>query len=249
VQDLRTLKRECLYGTPEADEILYNRHYVTGYSYYFRQPKWVLEIINPSVIDIDPETDVDRQDHFRKDFRVPTKFRAEKTDFRGSGFDRGHMVASANQRSVEIQNSETFLLTNMSPQYPALNRRVWADLENAVRQKNAEKSVLETFCVTGPLFFFDQPIITIGTKDANDVTIPVPHAFFKSILTENDKGKFYMWSFVMENKKDMDRKPLSEYQVTTDMIETIAGIELWKGLHGKYINWEKNRVRKMWKVK
>lgn len=241
-----TLRREGMYGVPAADQILVNRHYVVGYSFYFRQPKWTLEIINPPVIDPDPDLKVERQDHFRKDFRVAYKFRAEKVDFKGSGYDRGHMVASANHVDVEIQNSETFLLTNMSPQFPNQNRGVWRNLEEAVRKLNAKKTILETFCITGPIFYFDKPIVTIGDRDKNMVTIPVPHAHFKSILTESSRGTFKMWSFIVPNIKRAQNQPLETFQVSTEKVEVIAGVELWNGLRGTGIGAEKRRIRKIW---
>ena len=98
--DFSSLKPETRYGMPAADQILFNRHYVIGYSYYFRQAKWALEIVDPD------KTDVERADNFRSDYRVPSMFRADLADYKNSGFDRGHLVASANQREVESQNSE-----------------------------------------------------------------------------------------------------------------------------------------------
>ena len=44
--DIPSLKRETRYGMPAADQILFNRHYIIGYSYYFRQAKWALEIVD-----------------------------------------------------------------------------------------------------------------------------------------------------------------------------------------------------------
>lgn len=241
--DIMSMRRECQYGVPAADQILFNRFYVTGYSYYYRQAKWTLQIIDPPVVDPDDEV-VRRSDSFRRDFRVPAMFRAEKADYKGSGFDRGHLVASADQRDVEIQNLETFLLTNMAPQRPELNRRIWRDLEIAVRELNDRKDILVTYVVTGPIFYFDKPTKVIGAKDKNEVTIPIPHAFYKSILTENNKGRFYMWSFILENGKQT--KTLDKYQVTTTTVEKLTGMILWDQLLGEYISWEKSRIRKMW---
>lgn len=88
MQHLANLKKETRYGLPAADQILFNRHYVLGYSYYFRQAKWALEIIDNSDIPIE------RIDNFRSDYRVPERFRADKANYTGSGLDRGHLVAS-----------------------------------------------------------------------------------------------------------------------------------------------------------
>ena len=107
MSDQSALRRETRYGMPAADHVLFNRHYVLGYSYYFRQAKWALEIVDPD------KTDVERIDNFRPDYRIHEMFRADLQDYRRSGYDRGHLVASANQVETEIQNSETFLLSNM----------------------------------------------------------------------------------------------------------------------------------------
>ena len=45
MQELALMKPEARYGLPEADQILFNRHYTVGFSYYFRQAKWALEIV------------------------------------------------------------------------------------------------------------------------------------------------------------------------------------------------------------
>jgi endonuclease G, mitochondrial len=43
--NLPNSRREIRYGMPAADQIMFNRHYVLCYSYYFRQAKWALEIV------------------------------------------------------------------------------------------------------------------------------------------------------------------------------------------------------------
>ena len=234
--DFESMRREVRYGMPAADQVVFNRHYVIGYSYYFRQAKWALEIVS--------QGDGERTGTFRPDYRIPELFRADLKDFEKSGFDRGHLVASANQRDTEIQNSETFLLSNMSPQDPNLNRKRWKELEGAIRDLNEKKDILETFVICGPIFDFTLPVKTIGKADKNEVTLPVPHAYFKSVLTENKKGRLHMWSFILPNKNTT--KSLASYQVPTAMVEKYAGIFLWECLSGKKMTRERNTVRKMW---
>jgi endonuclease G, mitochondrial len=236
--DLPSLKRETRYGMPAADQILFNRHYVLGYSYYFRQAKWALEIVDPDM------TDVERADNFRSDFRIPQLFRADKSDYENSGYDRGHLVASANQREVEIQNSETFLLSNMSPQEPQFNRQIWKKLEEAVRKLDGREDIYETYVICGPIFDFNKAVKTIGSEDDNGVTLPVPHSYFKSILTENDNGALHMWSFIIPNEKS--DKPIETFRVPTTQVENYSGLFIWERLVGEEIEREKNKIRKMW---
>ncbi len=237
--DLQYLKRETRYGVPAADKVLFNRHYVLGYSYYFRQAKWALEIVDPDKIGLE------RVDNFRSDYRIPSHFRADLADYKNSGYDRGHLVASANQIETELQNSETFLLSNMSPQAPMFNRQIWRELETKVRELNDKKSIFETYVISGPIFYFDKEITCIGSEDTNGVSLPVPHAYFKSILTENSRGSLHMWSFILPNIESSNK--LETFLVPTNKLEKIAGIELWENLTGQKIEIEKSKIRTFWK--
>lgn len=239
--DLPSLKLETRYGMPAADHILFNRNYVVGYSYYFRQAKWALEIVNPNKEDV---MTVERMNNFRSDYRIPKMFRADKQDYRGSGHDRGHLVASADLRDSEIKNSETFLLSNMSPQKPQFNRGIWKNLEKEVRRLNEQDDVLETYVISGPIFNFDQVVSTIGVRDDNNVTLPVPHEYFKSILAETATGRLKMWSFIFPNKATDDA--IEVFQVKTTLIEKKAGILLWERLVGPEIDREKNKINAIW---
>jgi len=237
-----SLKGELRYGCPAADQVLINRFYSVGYSYYFRQAKWALEIVNPNSRDLD---DVERLNNFRSDYRIPKRFRADLSDYKNSGYDRGHLVASADQISKDIQNSETFLLSNMAPQHEKLNRQKWRELESAIRKLNRSEKVLETYVITGPIFDFTASIKMIGEKDNNGVSIPIPSHFFKCVLIEEKSGKLKMWAFELENKKQ--NKELKDYRVSTNYIEQRTGILLWDKLRGAAIQKEKKMTRAMWK--
>lgn len=239
--DVYSTRPETRYGCPAADQILINRFYSVGYSYYFRQAKWALEIVDPDKKDMET---VERLDNFRPDFRVPKSFRADLSDYRRSGFDRGHLVASADLNDENLQNSETFLLSNMSPQTPAFNRRKWRMLESAVRELDLKVDVLETYVITGPIFDFETPILMIGEKDENGISIPVPSHFFKCVLAEKKSGKLEMWAFVMKN--DRLEGELKSYRKSTAYVEKRAGIILWDNLTGPEIEDEKQSVRSMW---
>lgn len=229
------------YGCPAADLVLQNRFFSVGYSYYFRQAKWALEIVDPDKKDMDV---VERLNNFRPDFRVPKPFRADLSDYVGSGYDRGHLVSSSNQNDENIQNSETFLLSNMSPQIAGLNRQKWRQLESAVRKLNDKKGILETYVISGPIFDFTQSISFIGENDDNGIKIPIPSHFYKCILTEYLSGKLEMWAFELPNLKVPNE--LSSYAVSTSYVEQRIGIQLWSLLTGPEINEMKNKVNTMW---
>lgn len=237
------IQRELRYGAPVCDEILTGRYFTIGYSWYFRQAKWVLEIINP-IARFEWEID-GRLNNFRADIRIPRRFRAGLKAYKGSGYDRGHLVGSANQDELEIQNSETFLLSNMSPQKPNFNRRIWRDLEIAVRKLNNKKSILETYVLTAPVFYFDQKIETIGDEtDKYGIDVPVPHAFVKSVLAEDNRGRLKLWTFEMENKQLSGK--LEDYLVVTYDAEQKVGGRFWDRVAGGDLHSQKRKAGKMW---
>lgn len=236
------IQRELRYGAPVCDEILIGRYFTIGYSWYFRQAKWVLEIVNPNSIF---EWDVERRNNFRADIRIPRRFRAGLKAYKGSGYDRGHLVASANHDELEIQNSETFLLSNMSPQKSGLNRQMWRDLEIAIRKLNDKKNILETYVLTAPVFYFDQKIETIGDEtEKYGIDVPVPHAFVKSVLAEDNRGRLKLWTFEMENKRLTGN--LEDYLVVTYDVEQKVGGRFWERIAGRDIHKQKSKPGKMW---
>ncbi|MEL6382426.1 MAG: DNA/RNA non-specific endonuclease [Cyanobacteria bacterium J06626_18] len=75
-----------------------------------------------------------RQDDFRQDGGLPSGFyQVTPNDYRGSGFDRGHIVPSGDRTGSVQDNSATFLMTNILPQAPENNRGPWRELEEYSR--------------------------------------------------------------------------------------------------------------------
>ncbi|MFI1743137.1 DNA/RNA non-specific endonuclease [Thalassobellus sediminis] len=236
------IQPELRYGAPVCDEILTGRYFTIGYSWYFRQAKWTLEIINRNQYILQ---DADRMNNFRADIRLPKRFRAGLNAYKGSGFDRGHLVASANQDIQEIQNSETFLLSNMSPQKPHFNRRMWRKLEQAIRTLNNKDDILETYVLTAPIFYFQKKVETIGNPtDKYGIDVPVPHAFVKSVLAEDIKGRLSLWTFEMENKRLSGN--IEDYLVCTYDVEQIVGGRFWDRISGNDIHKQKKTPTKIW---
>ena len=237
------MQPELRYGAPVCDQILTGRYFTVGYSWYFRQAKWTLEIINRERHLI-PEK-VQRLDNFRADTRIPERFRAGLKAYVESGYDRGHLVGSANQNLRDLQNSETFLLSNMSPQTPNFNRGIWRKLEIAIRDLDASRDVLETYVLTCPVFYFGKPVATIGKNHEFGIDLPVPHAFIKSVLTEDRKGRHNLWTFEMENR-ELDGV-LADYLVKTYDAEQIVGGRFWDRISGGDMHEMKKSPISMWK--
>ncbi|MEE4537436.1 MAG: DNA/RNA non-specific endonuclease [Erythrobacter sp.] len=241
------MQRELRYGAPVCDTILTGRFFTIGYSWYFRQAKWTLEIVRRGGKEFMPDTfdRSERLNNFRADVRIPHRFRASLEAYKGSGFDRGHLVASANANLRTVENSESFLLSNMSPQTDQFNRQVWRRLEEAVRDLNASDKVLEVYVLNCPFFDFLKPLQLIGDRaDEFGINIPVPHGFVKSVLAENRNGKLDLWTFLMPNEKlDGD---LGDYLINTYDAEQLIGGQFWDRISDADIHDLKKAENTMW---
>lgn len=104
--------------------------YVLSYNSQTGTANWVSWQLNKSWLG-----KVERQNNFNPDPTLPQGwYTVRPNDYRGSGYDRGHLVPSADRTKTEDDNSSTFLMTNIIPQTPELNRGAWNELEQYCRE-------------------------------------------------------------------------------------------------------------------
>jgi endonuclease G, mitochondrial len=115
---------------------------------------------------------------FHDDQRLPRADRGELDDYRGSGFDRGHMTPSGDATDAQAQE-QTFSLANVVPQTAALNEGIWTGVEMAVRRLARENG--DVYIVTGPAF--NGPDRAIG-----DDNVLVPSSTWKAVFVPATNG-------------------------------------------------------------
>ncbi|GIL54567.1 hypothetical protein Vafri_10315, partial [Volvox africanus] len=136
------------FGAPETEIVRQYEGYIAAYDYRTRNPKWVLEHITQSSSNGDAKRD---GTDFFPDPGVDPRFSAKLSDFRGSGYDRGHMAPAADHKSSQKAMDETFSLINISPQVGAgFNRDYWARFERFVRELT--NAAADVYIITGPLW-------------------------------------------------------------------------------------------------
>ncbi|MFR9503748.1 MAG: DNA/RNA non-specific endonuclease [Rikenellaceae bacterium] len=191
-----------------SGEVIKHTYYTLSYCEQHEQAEWVYYQITPSSL----TGGASRSDNFRRDDKVSTGS-AELSDYASSGYDRGHLCPAASMSFNSTAMSESFYLSNMSPQVPAFNRGAWKKLEECVRNFAAADSVIHV--VTGPLFN-----TTLGTIGSNKVTIP---EYYYKVVYSPKKGE--MIGFVMHNSK-LDGA-LTSYAQSVDHIEELSGIDFF----------------------
>ena len=200
--------------TDRPEQILKRVAYTASYNSDLRIPNWVAwRLTGAHTRGKNKRAGV----KFHEDTDVPMP-RAVDFDYVRSGYDRGHLCPSADNRWDATAQEQSFLLTNVCPQDHNLNVGDWHELEILCRKW--AKTYGSIYIVAGPVLFKGKHK-TIGK---NKVT--VPEAFFKVVLCMEGTPKAI--GFVYRNESG--NRPKSYYVNTIDDVERITGIDFFPAL-------------------
>lgn len=197
-------------GMPE--QILVRTGYITSYNKDTRCPNWTAWRLTS---DHTSGPYKRKGVSFHEDDEVPFP-KAQNADYQRSGYDRGHMCPSGDNKWSQQAQEDCFLFTNMCPQSHDLNSGDWNDLEQKCR-KWAEREG-SIYIVCGPVFRQKK---TIGRSK-----VAVPDGFYKVVLCMNGTPKAI--GFYYDNEDG--RRPMSAYVHTVDDIERMTGIDFFASL-------------------
>lgn len=219
------------YGKKETPIV--HAGYTTSYNHTTLIPDWVAYELTREEVD----GDVPRGETFMQDPQTSGR-QADVGDYKGSGWDRGHLAPAADMKWSREAMRECFYFTNICPQNHVLNAGAWEKTERMGRRlANQYGSV---FIVCGPIFTTNQ----YGKIGPNRVS--VPDAFFKAFLVE--KGKNYAAiGFRMDN--DESEQNLKSSSMAVDSLEKIVGRDLFPALPDSIENEiESKVVAKYWGI-
>lgn len=109
---------------------------------------------------------------FAEDTRV-SRPRATHQDYTRSGYDRGHLCPAADRSRSKADMRTTFIMTNVCPQAPTLNRGEWKKLETSCRNIARHGQALS---VHVDVVFWPADTQRIGPN-----RVAVPHGFVKTV--------------------------------------------------------------------
>lgn len=202
---------------PQSDtqyQLIQHEHYSLAYSEKHEQAVWVAyELTNVQL----QEKVAQRRNDFREDPSVLSSSASLK-DYHKSGYDRGHLAAAADFAFSTLGMSQSFFMSNMSPQVPAFNRGVWKKLEESSRNWAMENASIYVIC--GGLL--SDSCQNIGVNE-----VAVPRYFYKILLDYSLPG-IKAIGFLMENKAS--EKALHSYVVSIDSIEILTGLDFFPEL-------------------
>lgn len=197
------------YGVPGQDgTLLCRKGYLLAHDSERKTPIWVAEhLINKRV------TGVVKRTNFQPDPDLNIGKRAELIDYRGSGYDRGHMAPAGNMRWGQQAMLESFFLSNIVPQIGKdMNQGIWKELEEKIRLWAISRG--ELYIYTGPIYAKKPPDV-IGINK-----VAIPTHLYKIIY---DPIAIEAIAFIMPNMK-LKSSDMPAYIVTIREIEKKTGL-------------------------
>lgn len=212
--------------------VLHYTGFTVGYDSKNKLPAWVAYELTADEVAADAATRDGKSFKVDRNAGVP---QAEDSDYRKSGWSRGHMAPAADFKWSEQAMTETFLFTNCCPQLDRLNQGSWSKLENRVRDWARKSGAV--YVVTGPLTGEHEN----GYIGLNH--IPVPDAFYKAVLSADGNGGYQAVAFVMHNIGTS--QPYPECSMTVDELESLLGLDLFQALPDEQENEAESHVDRL----
>jgi endonuclease G len=216
-------------GLPQAtamqpaywSHVLRNDGFMVGYSELRGNPLWVIYHLMPPAPDA---PHFRRPEHFAPDWRSLAHI--SQDDYNRSGFDRGHMapnyaISRLYGRSGQL---DTFLMTNITPQRPNLNRKVWQRLEE-VESDEFVPRFKSLWVITGPIF--DNHIERLSSS----LQVEIPDACFKIYAVPAGAGRAepLLLAFIVPQQVRGDER-LDSFVTSVDRVEELSGFDFFSEL-------------------
>ena len=215
-------------------------------------------------------SNVKRYDEWKEDPDIPAyaRFSDTRSMYKGSGFTRGHICASADRLYSDKANEQTFYYSNMQPQFYNFNggdnfNSVWVQMEGQLRTWVGSAGYDTIYVCKGGTIRDDQ--ILSYVKPNVEGGMIVPRYFFMALLCKNSQGYkalgfwaehnnmsgFEFW--VTKFNKDLKYISLSDFVVNIRELENLTGIDFFCNLPDDIENRVENlnveNVRRAWGLK
>jgi len=174
-----------LFQLPQCHKILKRNNFVIVYDQAKRIPLYVAETLTKESL----EGETKRSSKFYEELSIPSLFRSSKSDYKGSGFDRGHMAPAGNNKGSRLSMKQTFTLANIVPQERNNNQGIWNELEKYCRHLTSSWNAVHV--ITGHVMKPEKTrdlhgnvtkIVTYQVIGENEVAVPTH--LFKVILCQ-----------------------------------------------------------------
>lgn len=196
--------------TNTKDKIITHTGYSLLYNETHEQANWIAYDLTKE------ETNkiFKRTDKFISDPKVQTGTASDK-DYKGSGYDRGHLAPASDMGWSSTAMAESFYYSNISPQTPSFNRGIWKKLEELVRTWAIENNTV--YIVTGP-------VLTNGLQTIGPNKVSIPNYYYKVVLDYSEPSIKGI-GFILPNIGSKEQ--LQYYTVSIDSVEKLTGLDFF----------------------
>lgn len=201
--------------TPER--IVSHVGFTLSFNRLHNNPNWVAWDLTAA----EAEGTVPRSNDFLPDPEIPEPHRVTTDDYKGSGYDRGHMVPAADMKWSNRAMTECFYMSNICPQLHGLNGGPWATLEKACRRWAKQEGCIYIVC--GPVYKPGRKRKQIGY----DHKVSVPDGFFKVVLSLR-KGHEKAIGFYYANREG--KQTMEQAAMSVDDVEQLTGMDFFVAL-------------------
>lgn len=232
-EGLVTAIPEELLPSSTTGSVVEHAYYSFSYHEKYEQAEWVAYMLKKGHLTNDDR----KRPYFIEDPKVKSKS-ADWRNYKGSGFDRGHLCPAGDRRFSKNAYNETFYTSNISPQDNAFNAGIWNRLEQQTRYW--AKSYGSVFVVTGG-------VLKKGLRTIGDEDVAVPEAYYKIIVRGSGEA-LEVAAFLIPHEES--NLPLKDFLVPIDLIEARTGIDFFQELpHTTETILEQKVSSKSWKFK
>lgn len=202
---------------------------VMSYCYEYNKEKYHSNWVAFRFDSVTRTISTSREDNFQDDPKLPFYLQIDKMSY--SGYDRGHICASADRLYSPEANMQTFYMSNMSPQLSQFNQKYWVKFEDYVQGIGRDSKFCDTLYVVKGGTIADDMILGRVTRP-NGVQVVVPAYYFIALLKVVD-GHYSSIAFFVEHKTydhaatDAD---LKNAIMSVDELESHTGIDFFHNL-------------------
>ncbi|ECP8901198.1 DNA/RNA non-specific endonuclease [Campylobacter coli] len=182
-----------------CSQVLDKFYYLNCYDYNYKGTKAVAYRLEAENL---KGEQIKKRPRFEDDTNIPKKYRTTWSDYRNSGYDRGHTLSNASMRKTTQAQRSTFLMSNITPQNPQINQRVWNKIEKRERQVALKLGSLEVLNLVN---YVNNP-----QRIRNQIAIP--SSYIKILKGENFKECYQV------PNHEVDDEGIKKYKVNCGKI-------------------------------
>ncbi len=200
-----------------SNEVLTSEAMTVYFNPKYHIPNCVIYELTETEVTISDSPGAEKRKNYNYDKDPSTRNSPEHWDYRGSGYDRGHMAPAMDMKWSPAAMRQCFYMTNMCPQDHDLNGGAWRLLEEKIHRWGKRDKRL--IVATGPIM--GKSVKTTGKSCA----VAIPDAFYKVVYAP-EQGRAIGFIYPNEPVSGSFKKRA----VTVDEVERLTGLDFFPSL-------------------